>query len=156
MAYNVKEYQMMLYKLGYLTKQSDIDGVEGPTTANAIRGFQSRNGYTPNGLMSNETYTALKRLAGDIDEIIDAVATPTIEEYDDAQWSEDTKHDSFFTKNEELRNDNIDITIEFGAEKKVKKVLKNVFFRSVGTEVSPEGEAIYEVIEFIARDLEEK
>lgn len=56
----VKWLQWHLYKLGYLTKTSDIDGDFGPTTLAAVKKFQAAKGLEADGLVGSATRSALK------------------------------------------------------------------------------------------------
>ncbi len=54
--------QLILMRQGFY--RSGIDGVFGPGTEFAIRGFQARFGLTPNGRLDTETLAALGLLPG--------------------------------------------------------------------------------------------
>ena len=56
----VKWIQWHLYKLGYLTKESDIDGDFGPTTLSAVKKYQTDKKLTVDGIVGSGTRTQLK------------------------------------------------------------------------------------------------
>lgn len=57
----VKWVQWYLYKLGYLSSESDVDGAFGSGTLAAVKSFQSDAGITVDGLVGSGTRTALKK-----------------------------------------------------------------------------------------------
>lgn len=73
-------------------------------------------------------------------------------------YEESSKHDPHFR--EDLaslsRMSNYDIVIVYGPNKQKYKKIKNVITRSVSQEVNASGEAIYDIIEFIAQDVVDK
>jgi len=56
----VKWIQWHLYKLGYLTKESDIDGDFGPTTLAAVKKYQTDKTLDVDGIVGSGTRTQLK------------------------------------------------------------------------------------------------
>ena len=56
----VKWIQWHLYRLGYLTKESDIDGDFGPTTLSAVKKYQTDKSLTVDGIVGQGTRTQLK------------------------------------------------------------------------------------------------
>lgn len=67
-------------------------------------------------------------------------------------------NDSFFNSNNTdlLRQDDIDISITYGTNQTHKKTIKSAKFRSIGQQIDANGNPIYEIYEFIAKDLLEE
>ncbi|WP_237660873.1 peptidoglycan-binding protein [Tepidanaerobacter sp. GT38] len=57
---DVKELQSKLESLGY--DVGPIDGIFGPLTENAVKAFQKDNGLVVDGIVGQETFSALERL----------------------------------------------------------------------------------------------
>lgn len=66
--------------------------------------------------------------------------------------------DSFFNSNnaDALRQNGIDIAIVYGADQIHTKTIKSVNFRSLGQQLDANGNPIYEMYEFIGKDLLEE
>lgn len=76
----------------------------------------------------------------------------------DLSFEESEKHNPFFKKDDSdiTRKSGYDITIVYGPNKQHYRKLCDVIPRSKSQEVNSSGEAIYDIIEFIARDVVEK
>jgi ribonuclease HII len=124
---------MFLYKNSYL-KYTYVTSEENLETSNAINRYNSDH---------NTSYTiaTLAKYIKDRNLLSDALSVPYF-----------TKKPNDFGKSM-IRQDSNNVTISI--DNKITKVIKDVYFRSVGIEVNADGEPIYETIQFIAKDLEE-
>ncbi len=55
----VEALQLALYRAGFLTQQSEIDGVFGMNTQNAVLRFQRTYGLVPDGIVGTQTWNQL-------------------------------------------------------------------------------------------------
>lgn len=131
--------------------------VFGPTytiaTAMAVKEIQKQEGLEETGEFDQKTFSAIKDKVKDLmsDVIVDVTegalnaATSDIE-------SEASSYLSFFntTNEKDTRINGKDIIIQIGS---VKKVIKDVYYRSVGVQVDASGNPISENYEFIAKDV---
>lgn len=160
---DVKEIERALASKGFL-KQEYIDGYCDLFTENAVKSWQRSIGATATGWVSESNWNAL---FGDYDENKDTI------DYDDTEDSKYYKDDNIYpggTPNKyseqaterpffneqngkQLRKANIDIQIKFGANNSMNRTLKNVYMRSIGQQIGANGEPIYDLYEFVARDL---
>lgn len=148
---DVKKIQSRLMYYNFL-ETSDIDGYFGINTQNAVKKFQINHGLNVDGIIGAGTYNLLfsDKSKKDIDEDL---YKPNDEKEEIASIKNEG---SFFkeTSEEPLRKDNGDIEIRFSQNENKNKVLKNVYYRSVGFSIDPRtGEAIGEMYEFVAKDM---
>lgn len=151
---NITKIQQALYKLGYL-RQSEITGVLDLTTESALKKYQDDNGIVSDGTISNQTIIRLMKVQVTDDDLTPPVQTEPLQQ-PSFKEGEDARQPSFFNKAKDFRKNNSKITIEYGPNKTQKKTITNCMFRSLGQEISPSGEPLYEVIEFIGRDIQEE
>lgn len=69
----VETVQMQLNKFGYGLR---VDGYFGPTTQNAVIDFQKRFGLQQDGIVGNETETALVKTIAGVPAVIPSVPIP--------------------------------------------------------------------------------
>ena len=133
-------------------------------TEDAVKSWQRSINETPTGWVSESNWNTLFGNRDDNSGTIN---------YDDTANSEYHKDGNIFTTGtpstinkhvtempffndqsaKQLRKSNIDIQISFGANNSMNRTLKNVFMRSVGQQIGANGEPIYDLYEFVARDL---
>lgn len=147
------DVQVELCRLGFLNNKY-IDGFFNIETEKSIKKYQLKNSYTPNGILDDEL----------INSIIGVRNLETIESgkysrkiYQTAETKVNDKYiknaDAFFNdgKDSELRKGNTSIRIKYAEVGET--IIQDVKYRSVGRQFNTSGEAIYEVYEFIARDI---
>lgn len=159
---DIKDIQFRLYRLGYL-KSTGIDGLYGPITTSAMKKFQSDHGLSATGKADAKSKSKLIELT--------TKYTPDYDSGTGSEYREAVKKDirfeepvpiseenlnAFFDRNKILRKANIPITIEYGPNKKQRKTITSVFFRSLGQQLDGSGNPVYDTIEFIGRDIEEE
>lgn len=159
---DTKDIQFRLYRLGYL-KSTDIDGLYGPITTSAMKKFQADQKLPVTGKADAKSKSRLIELTAKYEPDYDS-GTGT--EYKDAVKDErfeaptvssgEENLNAFFDRNKILRKANIPITIEYGPNKKQRKTITSVFFRSLGQQLDGSGNPVYDTIEFIGRDIEEE
>ena len=166
---DVRDMQFRLYKLGYLLSVN-VDNSYGPLTIAALKKFQTDNGLPATGSTDTKTMAKLKQLttahySDPRNEMVEddkkagspVASTTSVNTYDERyEKSEDNLKGTFFNKSDDFRKTNIPIRIEYGPNRTSKKTITNVYFRSLGQQLDGSGTPIYDVIEFIGRDIEEE
>lgn len=130
---DVSIVQMFLYKNSYL-KYVYVTSTENLETANAVNRYNTDH-------QTSYTIASFAKFINDNKLLDNALSVPYFAK----------KVNDF--PNNIVRQDSNNITIAI--DNKITKVIKDVYFRSVGIEVNADGEPIYETIQFIAKDLEE-
>ena len=118
----------------------------------AIQEFQKRMGLSQTGVLDDTTWQSMLWYANKYsDEVVDD--TEESEEYYD-NISNSPHFNSFFHEDnlKTYRRNHQDIKIVLG-NNTVVKTIKDVIMRSVSVEVDTSGNPIYEVYEFIAKDV---
>lgn len=121
----------------------------------AVSEFQKKAGLSPTGILSTETWQAMIAYADKMPNSI------TAQEGSDTETTSGSEtgsphYNSFFDddKNKTHRRNHKDIVIQFG-NKTITKTIKDVYMRSVTVEVDTSGNPIFEIYEFIGRDIKE-
>lgn len=152
---DVASIQCQLNYYGLLSSY-DITSKYDLKTSNAVKELQRKHGLEVNGIVDEKVWDKLFNSEQSIyeEKLFSSSRKLTRDvEYDDSLGNVNT----FFTpENKDIfRRNNNDIIITYGPDHK-QRILKNVIFNSKSQVISPSGEAIYDVYEFIARDIEEK
>lgn len=143
----------LLVKAGY----NVISGEYDLSIENAVADFQSKVGLAINGILDSATLQALNNYNASLikDEVTEE-ETDSETLTDEQQETDSPHYNSFFDEDnyKTNRKNHKDIIIEFGNES-ITKTIKDVFMRSVSVEVDTSGNPIFEVYEFIGRDVKE-
>ena len=130
------------------------DNVYDMALANTVAEFQRKVGIPATGTFNDDTYNAMISYSS----ATDIVGWDGSDDYkvNYGLDNPDPHYDSFFDVDnaKEYRKNHMDIKIVFG-NNSISKTIKNVFMRSSSVEVDTSGNPIYEVYEFIARDIVE-
>lgn len=123
--------------------------------ADAVSQFQRMVDKDPSGILNTVTWQAMLVYANQMSDII--VGEETAEDEDNAGGVSASPHyTSFFNKDnyKSHRRNNKNIKIVLG-NKSIVKTIRDVYMRSVAVDVNTSGTPIYEVYEFIAKDVTE-
>lgn len=148
----VKDVCKLLKKCNVSVQNSNVYN---QAVANAVSSFQKKNGLPATGILNNTTYQAMQLVASGMSSKINPSSSSSSNS-SSTTTSVSPHYKSFFDTDrlKTHRKNHKDIKIVFG-NKSVVKTIKNVFMRSVTVEVDTSGNPIYEVYEFIARDIKE-
>lgn len=124
------------------------------TVEKAVLEFQDKAAIPMTGILSNDTWKSMIDFSEHMSNIVDNKEQLT--EETSSEESDSPHYNSFFDseKNKTHRKNHKDIVIQFG-NKSITKTIKDVFMRSVTVEVDTSGNPIFEIYEFIARDIKE-
>lgn len=122
----------------------------------AVNEFQNKNGITPTGILNTDTWKVMVASAEKMPNAI-TIQEESPDENDEGHNESDSPHyNSFFDddKSKTHRRNRKDIVIQFG-NKTITKTIKDVYMRNVTVEVDTSGNPIFEIYEFIGRDIKE-
>lgn len=141
----------MLNKCGVIIDNTSTYDI---SVEKAVREFQKKAGLSETGVLNNDTWDAMLLASKQMSDIVIPDETVTEEEQEDT--SNSPHYQSFFDDDNSKTNrkNHKDIVIQFG-NKSITKTIKDVFMRSVTVEVDTSGNPIFEIYEFIARDIKE-
>lgn len=124
------------------------------TVETAVSQYQQKTGITVTGILTTDTWKSMLISAERMSDTV--TDNEGLAENNTEESSSSPHYTSFFdTENYKAhRRNHKDIVIQFGNES-VTKTIKDVFMRSVSVEVDTSGNPIFEVYEFIARDIKE-
>jgi hypothetical protein len=153
-----RQLGIMLNAAGCL-KSSAVGTVFNLDYEEAVKAFQEKIGIRPiTGIIDIYTFAELKTQVGDkIMAAKDSKNTTEPNSPLEKSYDGTPKHTPFFNSNnsQKLRNTNLEIRIDFGANHPLNKTIKHVFLRSLGVDIDASGNPLYKVYEFIGQDVEE-
>lgn len=150
---NFKILGIMLNAVGCLDS-SDVGVIYNLQYEAAVKAFQEKKGLPATGILDKTTFNILSNNTSDKiiseNDAKDDSTSPLDKQYDGS-----SKHTPFFNSNnsQKLRNSNLEIRVDFGANHPLNTTIKHVFLRSLGTDVDASGNPIYKVYEFIGQDV---
>lgn len=138
-----------------LFSQGELQVANNSYIGNNSYSFYKGNVMESKSRLANEIYTS-ENIFQDFEEFWVSTSIPTINNYEFGYEASD-KYSNFFKSGAYAthRRTKFDITIVYGQENTKSIKILEVTPRSVTQEVSPNGDAIYNVVEFVAKDLVE-
>ncbi len=121
----------------------------------AVSEFQQKNNLAATGILDTDTWQSMIASAEEMPNSITTPEEPS-DENEGKDQSDSPHYNSFFDedKNKTHRRNRKDIVIQFG-NKTITKTIKDVYMRNVTVEVDTSGNPIFEIYEFIGRDIKE-
>ena len=150
----VYKTQIELSKLGYLHPKF-INGYFNLETEKAVKDYQLAHSMINDGVLTDKIYNRLVKTENAVVNNNGKYNRKLYTVVSKASTDEVKNKDAFFndSKDNELRKGNVNIKIKYAETGEV--TIQDVKYRSVGRQMNTSGEAIYEVFEFIAKDIKE-
>jgi len=124
------------------------------TIESAVSEFQQKANLNITGILTTDTWKSMIMYSDTMSDLVSD--DDTLIENDISELSVSPHYGTFFDdeKYKTHRRSHKDIVIQFGNQS-ITKTIKDVFMRSVTVEVDTSGNPIFEIYEFIARDIKE-